>query len=165
LWRALALVLTTGHADNERVPDLANGLALLGNALTTGDPSRITSALTSVAIRRVTVRTQITPGFSYEPSYDANGTPQAAPGASILNPLALLKPEITIEPVVGSPIVVAPYGSPTTNYLPHLAGAVAGTVALIAFWRGALALAKGAALVGGGLLLAGVVKNRIGWTP
>lgn len=152
------------RADNERVPDLAQGFALLSNAFGSGDPSRVASALTSVAIRRVTVRTQITPPFSYEPSYSADGTPAPAPGASALNPLAWLKPEFTVEPLVGAPIVVAPYGSPSSNYLPHLAGALAGAVALFAFWRGAIAIAKTAALVGGGLLLAGALKNRIGWS-
>lgn len=81
-----------------------------------GDWNRAVSALGRGAVRSITIRTQISPPITLDPFAEA--PPDAPP-----NPfLAFLKPEITVETPTGA-MTVAPYGRPTTNYLPWLIAA------------------------------------------
>lgn len=117
------------------------------------------SALAGVALQSVTVETQFTPAYTYVPG--PSGTAPAGGGVlSGLNPLAILKPKFTVQLATGGPpIVVAPYGEPSGNFLPYAIGAGAGLVALYALYTGAKTLAKGALVVGGVMLASGYLSN------
>lgn len=120
-------------------------------------PGLADSLLATVTIRSVTVETQFTPAFTYTP-----GPSGQAPSGGVfagLNPLALMKPKFTVTLAGGAPIVVAPYGEPSGNFLPHALGAVAAIVAALAFWKGAKSVAKFAAFGAVGLVGMGYLAN------
>lgn len=97
------------------VSPLAAGAA---QALASGDWTAATSVLGRAAVRSITIRTQVSPPFTVDPF--APTQPDAPP-----NPLlSWLKPEVTIETTSGN-LVMAPYGTPSANYLPWLLGAIA----------------------------------------
>lgn len=82
-------------------------------------------------VKSVTVRSQVTPDFTYDPWAP---TPEQPPGGGGSWLMEIIKPEITIEGGE-QPIVIAPYGTPTENYMPHAlfgsAAALVGVVMLI----------------------------------
>ena len=94
-----------------------------------GDWAGAVQALGRGTVTSVTIRTQFSPPFTFDPFAE---TPPDAPPNPIL---ALVKPEITID-TAGGALVMAPYGEPTANYLPRLVAGVAigvlGFVALVA---------------------------------
>jgi len=91
--------------------------------------SDLASSFAKSMVKTVTVRSQVTPDYTYDPWAPS---PEAPPADSWL--MNLVKPEVTIQ-TSGAPIVVAPYGTPTENYIPHAlfggAAAVIGTIMLI----------------------------------
>ena len=95
----------------------------------------------SSGVRRVRIRTQVTPDFEYVPG--APGEPgtvtQGSGGGAAL--MQVVKPEIQVETVAGT-VSTAPYGKPTANYFPLV---VAGA-ALAAVGVGYLS-ARGAAAI------------------
>lgn len=98
-------------------------LSGLIDAFGRADASVLLSALDG-AVGKVTVRTQLTPAFSFDPFARDPGTgapvEQAEP--SLFSPLSWLKPEITIETAAG-PQVIAPYGRPDDRAGLRLLGA------------------------------------------
>lgn len=127
------------------------------------DPSVLMSALDG-AIGRVTIRTQVTPAFSFDPFAVAGeeGEIVEEPKPSLFDPLSWLKPEITIETAAG-PQVIAPYGHP--DGLAGLRLLAAGGVlgGSIAWWFGvpfAKYVTAGGALVLFGPTLLEIVLDK-----
>ncbi len=82
-----------------------------------GDTSAaFASALAKGLVKSVTVRSQITPDYTYDPWAPV---PEAPPGGGGSFLMDLVKPEITVETSAG-PVAIAPYGAPTENYVPHV---------------------------------------------
>ena len=132
-----------------------NPFTSLLSSVASGDVSRAASALGQIAVQRVTLESQFLPPISFEPTYDSSGAPvQASP----INPLSWVRPKLTVTPLVGPPVVYAPYGEPTGNYLPYLVGAGAGGLALYALARGR-SYAKTAGLVALGALALGYMSS------
>jgi len=85
----------------------------------------IASSLARSMVKGVTVRSQVTPDYTYDPWATS---PEPPPGNSWL--MNFVKPEVTIDTGPDSvPIVVAPYGTPTENYIPQVA--IGGVAALV----------------------------------
>ncbi|MCC6752022.1 MAG: hypothetical protein IT371_30500 [Deltaproteobacteria bacterium] len=90
---------------------------------------RVAGNVASRAISRVTIRSQITPDYSVDPS--AAG-PSAAPKQGFGNVLmGLIRPAIYVETPAGT-IRVEPWGQPRSNYLPVIL-ALGGVAALAVF--------------------------------
>lgn len=125
--------------------------------------SSLGSALGSaVSIDRVEIDSQFTPVVTYTPGPDGTATPAGGSGLLAgLNPLKTVKPRAKVY-LAGSavPIIIAPWGEPTGNYLPALGAALAGTVGAVAFYRGAKSFAKGAFWVALGLAAVGYLANQ-----
>ncbi len=109
----------------------------------------------------VTIQTQLSPPVTFTPG--AGGQPEASgPGSgfpTFLNPLVWLKPQVTVT-VAGQSVVVAPYGAPDGNYLPHLAAVGAGAVGIGLLLWGAKKAAKWSLYAAAGALVYGVLANR-----
>lgn len=110
----------------------------------------------------VTIQTQLTPPVTFSPN--AGGQPEASgPGSgfpSLLNPLAWLKPQITLN-VAGQTVTTAPYGTPDGNYLPRLVTLGAGLAGATLFAVGARGTAKKAFLVAGVALVLSFLPNML----
>lgn len=129
---------------------MANGLESIGGALSSG-----------LAISRVEFDSQFSPVITYTPGPSGEGAPSSGGLFAGLNPLRLLKPRARIYLAVGGPpIVVAPGGEPTGNFLPFLLAALSAGVAGVAWWKGKPGLAKGAGLAALGFAALGYVVNR-----
>jgi hypothetical protein len=95
--------------------------------------SSIASSIAKGYARTVTFRSQVTPDYTYDPW--APSPPQ--PPSSTTNWLMdIVKPEITLHGDLGD-VVIAPYGTPTENYVPYIllgtAAMVVGSIAIIAW--------------------------------
>ena len=81
-------------------------------------------AVGAKAVDRVTIRSQVTPELTYDPT---------APGGQAREPswvMELVRPEIVLHTPAG-PMAFAPYGPPKRNYFPlAVAAGVVGTGAL-----------------------------------
>lgn len=117
----------------------------------------LASNLVLGSVRRVTVESQFLPAITFEPSLDSSGRPTQP---SSFNPLAWIKPKVTVELLAGPPITYAPAGEPSGNYFLHGLGVVVLAAAGLAFVKGAMSIAKPAAIVAGGLVVLGVIRNR-----
>lgn len=90
--------------------------------------TNIASSLARSMVKGVTIRSQVTPDFTYDPWAP---TPPAPPGGGGSWLMEFVKPEITIE-TGEQPIVIAPYGTPTENYMPHaIFGGIAALVGVV----------------------------------
>ena len=98
-----------------------------------GDWGAAAQSLGQQAVKKITVRTQFSPPVVVDPFAPA------PPGPPAPNPLMMLiRPEVTIEGP-GGKTIIAPYGTPSQNYLPWLLAGLAivglgvlGAVAMIA---------------------------------
>lgn len=77
-----------------------------------GDWSSAVATIGRESVSRITFRSQLSPPLSVDPF-----APQAAGPPNPI--LALIRPEVTVETRAGS-LVMAPYGTPSANYLPWL---------------------------------------------
>lgn len=138
-------------------------LSGLIDAFGRADPSVLTDVLAGT-MGKVTVRTQLTPAFSFEPFArdPETGEPDPEASASAFNPLAWLKPEITIDTPAG-PQQWAPYGTPDDYATVRLTGAAAFVGGAIGWALGIpyskVALAGGALAMVGPSLLGGAVER------
>jgi hypothetical protein len=129
-------------------------------ALAGGDPSSAIQTLAAAGVQRVTVRSAFSPDYSFSPF--APGAPPGGGqpgGASAF--VAWLQPEVILDGVFGTQRW-APAGSPTANYVPHLAGAGAGLLSIFALLLGNVGVAKVAGLAALAFVGAGEAENR-GW--
>lgn len=135
---------------------LSNLLSAAPNLATGG----VAQALTQAALQKVTFESSLLPMFTWQPSFNSDGTPAPA-STSSWNPLAWLAPKITIFPAFGEPVSFAPFGEPSGNYFLHALGVVALVAAGVAFFFfKAVQLAKYAAIVAAVLVGFGILKNR-----
>lgn len=82
----------------------------------------IVSGTGSRLVKNVRIRTQISPEVNINPFGPTEGQKP-----SLL--MSLIKPEIVVELTTSEPIVIAPYGTPTKNYMPAMV-VVGGGIAL-----------------------------------
>jgi len=78
------------------------------------DPASLLQQVTASAVHEITLRSQITPTFSYSPPAEPSEPEPDRPPSLLLR---LIKPEVTIDTVAG-PYVIAPYGPPERNLTP-----------------------------------------------
>lgn len=139
------------------MPDPNASIQAILSSVARGDTRTAASDLVLGSVKRVTVETSFFPTLTFEPTLDANGQPTQPSG---FDPLSWLRPKVTVELLAGPPIVYAPRGEPSANYFLHGLGLAGLAVAALAFARGALSVAKPVAVVAGGLVLLGIVRNR-----
>lgn len=90
--------------------------------------SKAASSVATRAISRVTIRSQITPDYDFDPSVSSKPAPKGGIGNVLMG---LIRPAVYVETPAGT-IRAEPWGSPQSNYLPALA-IVVGIGALAVF--------------------------------
>ena len=77
----------------------------------------LVGAIGQAAVRKITYRSQITPQAEWRPG----APPAAQPGFGAWFLSSVVKPSVTVHTAAG-PVTYAPYGAPTSNYWPLIAG-------------------------------------------
>lgn len=133
--------------------DLTNSAATAGGVL---------SSLGGAS--QVTVQTQFSPPITFMPGA-GGGTASNSTLPDWANPLYYIKPAVTLTLPSGQQIgPVAPWGVPSSNYMPYLLALGAGTAGAVLFLWGAKKIATTAFYAGGAFLVGGYLYNRMGGT-
>ena len=98
--------------------------------------SKAASSVATRAISRVTIRSQITPDYDFDPSVSSKPQPKSGIGNAIMG---LIRPAVYVETPAGT-IRAEPWGPPKSNYLPAIV--VAGGVVVLAFFGASYLLGR-----------------------
>lgn len=98
--------------------------------------AKAASSVATRAINRVTIRSQITPDYDFDPSASSKPAPRGGIGNVLMG---LIRPAVYVETPAGT-IRAEPWGVPQSNYLPALL--VVGGVVVLAVFGGVYLLGK-----------------------
>jgi hypothetical protein len=129
--------------------------------LTNTGASAVGSVVALGGASQVTIQTQFTPPVTFSPGANAGTTQSNSTLPNWANPLYYIQPAVTITLPSGQQIgPIAPWGVPSSNYMPYLIALGAGTAGAILFLWGAKKIATTAFYAGGVFLAAGYLFNN-----